>query len=99
MCDPSGLQATLTTASVCPLKTMDGLLVFAPQIRAVLSIEVVRIRDASGLQATLVTKLVCPARTVTRSPVSASQIVAVLPPAITMEDPSGLHAAFETVLV
>jgi hypothetical protein len=67
------------------------------QIRAVLSYDVVTIRDPSGLNAAECTASPWPRSTAISFAVATSQTRAVLSfEAVTMRDPSGLNAADDT---
>ena len=66
----------------------------ASQMRAVLSLDAVTMRDPSGLKAAESTALSWPRRTAISLALAASQMRAVLwLDAVTMRDPSGLKAA------
>ena len=77
-----------------PRRTAISLLLAASQMRAVLSIDAVTMRDPSGLKAAEFTTSSWPRRTAISLPLAASQMRAVLSDdAVTMRDPSGLKAA------
>src|SRR6516162_8060046 len=60
-CRPSGVNATLATAPLCPSRGgTTGLTLDRSHTRAVLSAEPVTTRRPSGLNATLVTAPLCP---------------------------------------
>ena len=92
---PSGLNATLVTTSVCPLRTRTSWPFSASHTFTVSSDTAVpeTMRLPSGLNATLDTSSVCPLRVRTSWPVSASHTFTVLSPLpLTMRLPSGLNA-------
>src|SRR4051812_16410884 len=94
---PSGLNATLVTLFVCPLRVRTSFPVCASHTLAVLSELPERMRLPSGLHATLVTSLVWPLRERTSVPLSASHTLAVLSPLpVRMRLPSALHATLLT---
>jgi len=57
---PSGLKPAEFTLLSCPRSTPISVAVVASQIRAVLSGEVVMMRDPSGLKAAKTTPYMCP---------------------------------------
>src|SRR5215472_3920355 len=70
---------------------------WASQMRAVLSLDAVTMRDPSRLKAADITQLSWPRRTAISLALAASQMRAVLSlDAVTMRDPSGLMAADHT---
>ncbi len=94
---PSGLNATLLTALVCPVSSSSGVPVRASHTFAVWSRLPVTIRVPSGLNATLFTAPVCPFSSSSGVPVRASHTFAVCgwflsPPPVTIRVPSGLNA-------
>ena len=66
----------------------------ASQMRAVLSVDTVTMRDPVALKAAVHTTASCPRRTAISLPVAVSKMRAVLSDdAVTMREPSGLKAA------
>ena len=98
MRDPSGVNATNATESVCPRSTVSCVPVAASQIAAVLSASAVTPRLPSGLK-----PAACPRMTATGVPVAPSHVRTVsscpgwtmraCSPVVTMRLPSGLKVA------
>ena len=76
---PSGLNATLVTALVCPRRVIASCPVLGSQIFIVLSELPETIRLPSGLKAPLLTRLLCPLSVRISVPFSASQSLTFLP--------------------